>query len=119
MDILEYRPFRKPARVLWRRRYRVFVPIVAISYCMLLLVVLVGAVSLADEPPNSTPIFDHFFAVVTFPMFAFYDRMGKGLFNFVLLGLVNAPIWGFSAVGLWHAGYVIIHRVGRSPHEVN
>jgi hypothetical protein len=116
MNILDYQPFKKPPRVLWRRRYRALVPVFAFSYCMLLLVVLIWAVCLADDPPNSTQKFAHFFAVVTFPMFAFYDRMGKGLFNFVVLGLANAPIWGVSVVALWHLSYAIIHRIGRSSH---
>jgi hypothetical protein len=110
MNTLEYgRPEKRP-RISWERRYRKFVPIFGFGYCILIFAVLLEGINLADDP-HPSPIFEMFFAVIGFPAFALYDNLGKGLFNFVVLGLCNAAIWGFSAVGVWHATSAISRQV--------
>jgi hypothetical protein len=105
--ILNYAIPGKP--VSWKRRYLNPFLILAACYSTLFFIVLLIGVSYADLPAGSTPIFDRFASIVSFPMLKFlYNPLGAGVGALFIVGITNAIIWATTPIALWHAASKIL-----------
>jgi hypothetical protein len=99
MPVLEYQSPTSRPRVDWSERYRRCVPRFALGY------VMVGVAWAIESLPYvhwDGPLYHRVFTlIVVFP--AIYALCPIfGLVGFIVGGSINALLWGFAAVGLWH-----------------
>jgi hypothetical protein len=114
MNILDYKSYkRKAVGISWRRRYRVFVPLVG-GVCYVLFFVVVLAIREPDGAVSDPQRFLlYLLGVMILPARIVYKGPWPGNLGFFLFGLFSAAIWGFFVVFFWQAGWIILHYVRR------
>src|SRR5258708_5333124 len=117
MATLDYQSPNQQPKTDWARRYRIYVPIFAGIYVVVLLgSSFVIGLQYMDVPPGSVPrSVEVFFALIGFPLFTLFpDVNSKNLPVLLLVLVINACVWGAAIVGLWHAIGAIHSRYGRN-----
>jgi hypothetical protein len=114
VETLDYKTPERDSKPRWRRRYAIFVPIFGLSYYGLFFIWLTSILPYFDSPfspPQWVEWLDSFSIVLAFPLFTiFHDEMVGGRTGLIFLSLLNAAIWGFSIVGIWHCVWAIRQR---------
>ena len=92
---LDYMSREKIFPTNWKLRYAIFVPMFAISYCGL--AVVIGSMDSFMDVPIAVYSVIH---LVAFPAFFIFHNVGLG--QAIILFCVDALFWGLAITALWH-----------------